>query len=152
MLGPASGSVASFDRLPTRDILTQRLDTPEPWNVQALSALQDLDNLRRESLFLLLQNLVALIVVNRCGGIDEPVEGWQGEGGGPNGIGDNTILSVFVVGGVSVVVWVLLVLLNYFGLLGSVGVRWGSFWSLWLLVLFMLSVLVLVMLMALFII
>ncbi|CAN0025385.1 unnamed protein product, partial [Ectocarpus sp. 8 AP-2014] len=46
VLGPASGSVAAFDRLPTRDILTQRLDTPEPWNVQASAALQDLDNLR----------------------------------------------------------------------------------------------------------
>ncbi|CAM9269568.1 unnamed protein product [Ectocarpus sp. 6 AP-2014] len=46
VLGPASGSVAAFDRLPARDILTQRLDTPEPWNVQASAALQDLDNLR----------------------------------------------------------------------------------------------------------
>ncbi|CAN0002704.1 unnamed protein product, partial [Hapterophycus canaliculatus] len=46
VLGPASGSVAHFDRLPTRDILTQRLDTPERWNVQASAALQDLDNLR----------------------------------------------------------------------------------------------------------
>eukprot|EP00752_Nemacystus_decipiens_P014373 g12785.t1 len=46
VLGPASGSVASFEGLPARDTLTQRLDTPEPWNVQASSALQDLDNLR----------------------------------------------------------------------------------------------------------
>eukprot|EP00903_Cladosiphon_okamuranus_P019171 g17633.t1 len=46
VLGPASGSVASFEGLPTRDTLTQRLDTPEPWNVQASAALQDLDNLR----------------------------------------------------------------------------------------------------------
>ncbi|CAM9342800.1 unnamed protein product [Scytosiphon promiscuus] len=46
VLGPASDSVARFDRLPTRDILTQRLDTPERWNVQASAALQDLDNLR----------------------------------------------------------------------------------------------------------
>lgn len=46
VLGPASGSVASFESLPRRDTLTQRLDTPEPWNVQASAALQDLDNLR----------------------------------------------------------------------------------------------------------
>ncbi|CAM9945547.1 unnamed protein product, partial [Laminaria digitata] len=46
VLGPTSQSRASFEGLPKRDILTQRLDTPEPWNVQASAALQDIDNLR----------------------------------------------------------------------------------------------------------
>lgn len=62
VLGPSSELVASFERLPTRDILTQRLDTPEPWNVQALAALQDVDNLRqvkKENHFLSLPLLVA---------------------------------------------------------------------------------------------
>lgn len=42
-------SVATFGTLPRQHILTVRLDTPESWNVQAVRAEQDPDNLRCDS-------------------------------------------------------------------------------------------------------
>ncbi|CAM9347814.1 unnamed protein product [Chrysoparadoxa australica] len=44
MLGAQEATIV-FDHLPQRNVLTQRLDTPEAWNVQATSAQQDLDNM-----------------------------------------------------------------------------------------------------------
>ena len=37
---------ATFRSLPRQHTLTVRIDAPEPWNIQASSALQDIDNLR----------------------------------------------------------------------------------------------------------
>jgi hypothetical protein len=42
-------SVATFGTLPKQHILTVRLDTPESWNVQAVRAEQDPDNLLCDS-------------------------------------------------------------------------------------------------------
>jgi len=39
-------SIARFTHLPEQHTLTVRVDIPEPWNVQALLASQDIDNLR----------------------------------------------------------------------------------------------------------
>ena len=41
-----SKAVATFTNLPRHHTLTTRVDIPEPWNVQAKEALQDIDNLR----------------------------------------------------------------------------------------------------------
>ena len=41
---------ALFRSLPRQHILTVRMDTPEPWNVQATSASQDIDNLRCDAI------------------------------------------------------------------------------------------------------
>lgn len=37
---------ASFSNLPTKHVLTTRMDVPEPWDVQKVYAIQDTDNLR----------------------------------------------------------------------------------------------------------
>ncbi|CAN0232181.1 unnamed protein product [Discosporangium mesarthrocarpum] len=44
--GKRSSPEAVFQSLPRGHILTQRVETPEPWNVQSSWALQDTDNLR----------------------------------------------------------------------------------------------------------
>jgi len=41
-------AVAIFRNLPRQHTLTVRIDAPEPWNIQASSASQDIDNLRCE--------------------------------------------------------------------------------------------------------
>ena len=45
-LFPTRDTRLLFQSLPTQHILTARVDTPEPWNVQTRKALQDLDNLK----------------------------------------------------------------------------------------------------------
>lgn len=47
----SSTSSARFANLPRQHVLTARMDIPEPWNVQAISALQDIDNLRCSNKF-----------------------------------------------------------------------------------------------------
>jgi len=44
--GAVVSSIARFTHLPEQHTLTVRVDIPEPWNVQALLASQDIDNLR----------------------------------------------------------------------------------------------------------
>ena len=41
-----SQSLGAFRNLPRKNIFTVRLDSPEPWNIQAIRAEQDIDNLR----------------------------------------------------------------------------------------------------------
>ena len=47
--GTLSNPAAKFTALPRQHTLTVRLDIPEPWNVQASAAQQDIDNLRCSS-------------------------------------------------------------------------------------------------------
>mmetsp|Transcript_29296 Transcript_29296/g.66475 ORF Transcript_29296/g.66475 Transcript_29296/m.66475 type:complete len:563 (+) Transcript_29296:19-1707(+) len=45
-MGQGHGGSGVFHGLPRQHTLTLRMDVPEPWNVQALAAVQDIDNLR----------------------------------------------------------------------------------------------------------
>ena len=45
----SSTAAATFRSLPKQHTLTVRIDAPEPWNIQASSAFQDIDNLRCSS-------------------------------------------------------------------------------------------------------
>jgi UDP-glucose:glycoprotein glucosyltransferase len=38
--------IAQFNELPSKHVLTMRMDVPEPWNVQSSKAIQDVDNLK----------------------------------------------------------------------------------------------------------
>ena len=67
--GAVVSSIARFTHLPEQHTLTVRVDIPEPWNVQALLASQDIDNLRcspsncGEMMVLMLIVMIVMIVM-----------------------------------------------------------------------------------------
>ena len=92
--GAGEAGIATFGTLPRQHILTVRLDTPESWNVQAVRAEQDPDNLRcdhagcgdrvgtRKDLSSVGYTLKSVLVVGQCYQVTDSAYG----GVPPNGL------------------------------------------------------------------